>query len=67
MRAELLVGAQAAGADIEPFLLAFYQQLGRVNIDLPAPPRMALGVAHIMAVLRRFTTKLTFGSQVVPL
>jgi len=58
---------QAAGADIKLLLAAFYHQSGRMNIYFPASVGMALGMAHIMPVLRPFAAKLTFGSQVVPL
>ena len=61
------MGAQAAGADIKLLLAAFYHQSGRMNVDLPASVGMTLRMAHIMPVLRRFTAKFTFGSQVVPL
>jgi hypothetical protein len=62
-----LIGSKAAGADIELFLLAFYHQSGCMDVDLPASVGMALGMAYIMPVLRRFPAKVTFGSQVIPL
>ena len=61
------MGAYAAGADIKLLRAAFYHQSGRMNVYLPASVGMALRMAHIMPVLRRFPAKLTFGSQVVPL
>ena len=47
-----MLGAQAAGAQVEPFHLAVYVDRRRVNIGQEAAVGVALGVADIMAELR---------------
>jgi hypothetical protein len=51
---ELVPGAQAPGAQVEPLGAAVNGDRGRVNIGRPAPVGMALGVADIMTEKRGF-------------
>ena len=46
-----MLSTQASGAQVEPFLLAIYNDSSRVNIGHPATLGMAFGVAHIMTKL----------------
>jgi len=46
-----MLGAQAAGAQVEPFHPAVYVYRRRVNIGQKAAVSVALGVADIMAEL----------------
>ena len=48
-------GAQASGAQVEPFWLAINRNSGRVNIRQPEAVGVALGVADVMTELRCFT------------
>ena len=52
---QLVLGAQAAGAQVEAHRLTIFYYSYRVNIGHPAPVGMALGVAYIMTELGRFT------------
>jgi len=48
----LILCSQTPGAEIETFLLAVYNDIGRMNIWHPATIGMPLGVADIMTELR---------------
>ncbi len=53
---ELMLGAQASGAQVEPFLrLAINRNSGRVNIGQPEAVGVAFRMADIMTELRSFT------------
>ena len=52
---DLMPGAQASGAQVEPFWLAINRNSGRVNIRQPEAVGVALGVADVMTELRCFT------------
>ncbi len=51
---DLMLGAQASGAQVKSFWLAIYNKSSRVNIRHPATFGVAFGVADIMTELRCF-------------
>jgi hypothetical protein len=51
----LVLVAQASGAQVEPFWLAVYHDGDRVDIGHPAAVGVPLGVADIMTELRSFS------------
>ena len=52
---DLMLSAQASGAQVKPFWLAIDDDGSGVNIGHPAAVGVALGVADIMTKLRRFS------------
>src|SRR5207245_10116189 len=60
----LVVGPEAAGADLEPPLLAVDREPGRVDVRPEPPLGVALGVAHVAARYRRLATKIASLRQV---
>jgi hypothetical protein len=52
----LVVGPEAPRTDLDGVLSPLDKQVGPVYIGKPAPPRMTLGVADLIAVLWSLTT-----------
>lgn len=52
---DLMPGAQAPGAQVEPFWPAINSNSGRMNIGQPKAVGMALRMADVMTKLRSFT------------
>ena len=59
LAANLLLGAQTPGADIDPLPLAVYDDGSLADIGHPAPLCMALGMGDIISNLWFLPTQLT--------
>jgi hypothetical protein len=59
LAADLLLGAQAPCADIDPLPLAVYDDGSLADIGHPAPLGMALGMGYVISNLRFLPTQLT--------
>jgi hypothetical protein len=59
LAANLLPGAQAPGADVDPLPFAVYNDGGFADIRQPAPLGMALGMGYIVSDLWFLSTQLT--------
>ncbi len=59
-----MLGAQAPGAQAEPFLLTVHNESDSVNIRHPAPLGMALGVTNIIAELWRLVTQIALQEYI---
>ena len=57
---QLVLSAQASGADIEPFRLPLDNYYRATDIRQPPPLSMLLGVTDIITRLNCLSTKLTF-------
>ena len=53
---DFMLGAQAAGAQVEPFGFTIYNNPCRVDIGHPVAVGMALGMAHVVPELECFPT-----------
>ena len=63
---DLILCAQAPGAQVKVLCLAIDVHSRRVDIGRPAAVGMALGVADIMTELRRFTAKIALQFSLSP-
>ena len=54
---------ETPGAKIKAFLLAVYNNIGRMNIWRPAVIGVPLGVAYIMTELRSLTAQVALHSR----
>jgi hypothetical protein len=59
LAANLLLGAQTPGADVDPLPLAVYDDGGLADIRQPAPLGMALGMGYVISNLWFLPTQLT--------
>jgi hypothetical protein len=62
LAANLLLGAQTPGADVDPLPLAVYDDGGLGDIGHPAPLCMALGMGYVISNLWLLPTQLTLQS-----
>jgi hypothetical protein len=60
----LMLGAQAAGAEVEPFRLTVNGEGDGVNIGGPLSVGAALGVTYVMTELRCFSAYVALQFQV---
>ena len=61
-----MLGAQAAHADVDPFLHPIYGHSGLAHVGQPAAVGVSLGMTNIVAELGLFTTNIALG-QFLPL
>ncbi len=59
-----MLTAQASGAQIEMFGLTINNNGSRVNVRHPVALGVALGVADIITILRRFSADIALQSQI---
>ncbi len=57
---ELMLSAQASGADSKPFLLPADVYCGATDVGQPASSGVAFGVAYVIPVLGCLSTEITF-------
>ena len=60
LAANLLLGAQTPGADVDPLPFAVYDDGSLADIGHPAPLGMALGMGYVISNLWFLPTQLTF-------